>query len=322
MHHNRMIFRSSLFCSGLGILVLGVTMIGGVAKGAEGDNPPPLTEYVAKVAPPEYDDPDKALAAFKDAVTASDFDKLAGILGLDAQKLRTSEGVMDTFDKIKEGTAKKIVLGDEEGHKVVEIGEELWPFPFPITKGDDGKWAFDTRAGIEEVINRRIGENELEAIAAVRAYVDAQEDYAQQDHDGDGVLEYAQKLISSPGKTDGLYWPEDQGTGESPAGSLINQVQLGKAREDKGYYGYRFKILTRQGNNIAGGAYDYVINGNMIAGFALVAWPVKYGETGVNTFVVNRNGIVYQADLGEDTDRLARDIQQFNPNDNWEITED
>ena len=246
---------------------------------------------------------------FKDALSANDFDKLAGILGLDAQKLRTSEGVMDTFGTIRDRAAKAVVLTDESGRKVIEIGEELWPVPFPLSKGDNGKWAFDTYAGIEEIINRRVGENELEAIETVRAYVDAQEEYAKADHDGDGVLEYAQKLISSEGKTDGLYWPEEQGDGESPAASLVNQAELAKAKEDKGYYGYRFKILNRQGANIAGGAYDYTINGNMIAGFGLVAWPVKYGETGVHTFVVNRNGIVYQADLGEGTDAIAPDIR-------------
>lgn len=316
MRYRRMIFRS-----GLGLLLLGVSMLPAVANAAE-EGATTLEQYVAATEPPEYDDPGKAVAAFKDALSANDFDKLAGILGLDAQKLKTSEGVMDTFGTVRDRAAKAVVLTGDGNQKIIEIGEELWPFPFPISKDDEGKWAFDTYAGIEEVTNRRIGENELEAIATVRAYIDAQEEYAEADRDDDGVLEYAQRLISSEGKTDGLYWPERQDVGTSPAGSFVDQSELQKATEDRGYYGYRFKILKRQGANIAGGAYDYTINGNMIAGFGLVAWPVTYGETGIHTFVVNRNGIVYQADLGEGTDRLASGIERFNPNDNWAVTED
>lgn len=314
-HRQSMIFRS-----GVGLALLGLSVYAGVSLAAESE-PAQLEDYISPTEPPTFDDPEKAVAAFKETLGAADLSKLAALLGLDAEKLKKSEGVMDTFEKIKAGAAKKVVLTDEDDHKVIEIGDELWPLPFPITKDDDGKWAFDTYAGIEEIINRRVGENELEAIATVRSYVDAQEEYAEEDHDGDGVLEYAQKLISSEGKTDGLYWPAEQGDGDSPAGDL-SQAELDKAKANEGYYGYRFKILTRQGGNIAGGSYDYVINGNMIAGFGLVAWPVKYGETGINTFVVNRNGIVYQADLGAGTDAMARDIKQFNPNDNWTITED
>lgn len=315
MDRQRMKFRPAF-----GLILISLAALAGSAFAAE-DPPAGLADYISTTEPPTFDDPEKAVAAFKDTLGAADLGKLAALLGLDAEKLKKSEGVNDTFEKIKAGAAKKVVLTDEDGRKVIEIGDELWPLPFPITKDDGGKWAFDTYAGIEEIINRRVGENELEAISTVRSYVDAQEEYAEEDHDGDGVLEYAQKLISSAGKTDGLYWPAEQGDGDSPAGDL-SQAQLDKAKANEGYYGYRFKILTRQGGNIAGGAYDYVINGNMIAGFGLVAWPVKYGETGIHTFVVNRNGIVYQADLGAGTDAMARDIKQFNPNDNWTITED
>ncbi len=146
-------------------------------------------------------------------------------------------------------------------------------------------------------MNRRVGENELQAIETMRAYVDAQEDYASQDRDDDGVKEFAQKLVSSKGTTDGLYWPTDDVNGESPAGDL-DQSELDDATKGEGYFGYKFKILTGQGDQIAGGAYDYVINGNMIAGFGLIGWPAKYGETGVKTFVVNQHGIVYDIDLG------------------------
>lgn len=314
-HRQRMIFRS-----GVGLFLLGLSAFSGSPLAAESE-PTELADYVSPTDPPTFDDPDKALAAFKETLSSNDLSKLAALLGLDAEKLLASEGAKNTYEQIKEGAAKKIVLTDEGENKVIELGDQLWPLPFPIAKGESGKWAFDTYAGIEEIINRRVGENEIEAINTVRAYVDAQEEYTQEDHDGDGVFEYAQKLISSEGQTDGLYWPAEQGDGDSPAGDL-SQAQLDKAKANEGYYGYRFKILTRQGGNIVGGAYDYIINGNMIAGFGLVAWPVKYGETGVHTFVVNRNGIVYQADLGAGTDTMARDIKQFNPNDNWKITED
>ena len=182
------------------------------------------------------------------------------------------------------------MLDGEGDRRAVDIGEKLWPLPFPIVKGEDGKWAFDTYAGLEEIINRRVGENELQAIETTRAYVDAQEDYASEDRDGDGVEEFAQKLVSSEGMTDGLYWPTDEINGESPAGGAINQAELDDAAKGEGYFGYKYKILTGQGDRIAGGAYDYVINGNMIAGFGLIAWPAKYGETGVKTFTVNQHG--------------------------------
>nr|WP_246800831.1 DUF2950 domain-containing protein [Mesorhizobium amorphae] len=281
-----------------------------------------LTDYVAKNDPPLFDDPSAAVEAFKSVLAKDDFDGLAALLGLDAAKLRTSEGVMDTYAQIKQGAAKTVIVRDLGDRKELDIGDKLWPLPFPIVKGKDGKWAFDTYAGIEEIINRRVGENEIGAIETVRAYVDAQRDYASEDRDGDGVLEYAQKLASSEGLTDGLYWPSDEANGISPAGDFINQAALDKAKKGDGYFGYRFRILNGQGKNIAGGAYNYVINGNMIAGFALLAWPVKYAETGVHTFAVNHQGIVYQADLGPKTEAVAGAIKQFNPGDKWQLTDD
>ncbi len=285
------------------------------------DEPTGLEQYISTTKPPTFDSPDLALTAFKEALAAGDVGKVASVLGLDATKLQAGEGLKETFDLIKEGASRRLALEEDGDRKVVVIGDIMWPLPFPVMKAADGKWAFDTKAGVEEIANRRVGENELEVISTVRAYVDAQEDYALDDHDGDGVLEYAQKLVSTPGGTDGLYWPEEQGDGPSPAGDL-SQAQLDRSADGQGYFGYRFKILTRQGSNIAGGNYDYVINGNMIAGFGLVAWPAIYGQTGVKTFVVNRNGIVYEADLGNDTDKLAADMRSFNPSDNWSITGD
>lgn len=281
-----------------------------------------VAAYAAKEDPPVFNDPDAAVAAFKAALAADNFAGLARFLGLDAEKLKTSEGVMDTYAKIREGAAKRVVIEIQGDRWMLDIGDKLWPLPFPIVKGKDGKWAFDTYAGLEEIVNQRVGENELEAIATMRAYVDSQEDYTAEDHDGDGVLEFAQKLISGEGKTDGLYWPASLGAGESPAGEFVDQAALDKASKGNGYFGYRFRVLTGQGDQIAGGAYDYVINGNMIAGFALVGWPVKYAETGVHTFLVNQHGIVYQADLGPRTETIVKKIRRFNPDKSWTVVSD
>ncbi|PJR13160.1 DUF2950 domain-containing protein [Sinorhizobium meliloti] len=284
--------------------------------------PAGIDDYAAAHEPPAFDDPLKAVEAFKARLAANDFDGLANLLGLDAEKVKTGEGAMETFALIREGAARNVFVRDLEGRKIVEIGDRFWPVPFPIAKGEDGKWAFDTYVGLEEIINRRVGENELEAIEAALAYVQAQKDYASQDRDADGVLEFAQKLISSPGQTDGLYWPAEQGDGESPVGDAISEAALERARAGEGYFGYRYRILASQGENIAGGRYDYVINGNMIAGFGLIAWPVTYAETGVKTFVVNQQGIVYERDLGSSTEAVVPFIDRFDPDDKWSVVAD
>jgi hypothetical protein len=282
-----------------------------------------LSDYASPNDPPIFDTPAAAVDAFKSALASDDFGALVTLLGLDAAKLKGAEGVMDAYAKIREGAARKVVVRDLGDRQFIDIGDELWTLPFPVAKGDDGKWSFDTYTGLEEIINRRVGENELQAIETMRAYVEAQRDYAAEDRDADGVLEYAQKLLSSEGKTDGLYWPTDDINGVSPAGNLAtDRAAVDKAKAGGGYYGYRFRILTGQGDNVAGGAYDYVINGNMIAGFALIAWPVKYADTGVHTFMVSHQGIVYQADLGANTEKLAAGIKRFNPGDDWEVTGD
>ncbi|PDT80337.1 DUF2950 domain-containing protein [Sinorhizobium sp. BJ1] len=289
---------------------------------AQAQPPASVDDYAAEEDPPVFDDPSKAVDAFKSALTTNDFDGLAKLLGLDAAKLKTGEGAMETFTLIREGAARKVVVRDLDNRKIIEIGDRLWPMPFPITEREDGKWAFDTYVGLGEIVNRRIGENELEAIETVRSYVEAQKDYAARDRDADGVFEYAQRLISKPSQTDGLYWPADQGDGESPVGDAISEAALEKAKAGEGYFGYRFRILTSQGENIAGGQYDYVINGNMIGGFGLIAWPVTYAETGVNTFLVNQQGIVYERDLGASTEAIVPFIVRFDPDDKWSVVND
>lgn len=213
---------------------------------------------------------------------------------------------------------------------ILEVGDDLWPFPVPIVKKDGG-WFFDTDAGKDELLSRRVGKNELGTLSAMRACVDAQREYASDDRDGDGVLEYAQRLVSSAGKQDGLYWPRAFDSDESPLGPLMAFAQaegyspeLREVKEvERGpYHGYYFKILTRQGKHAPGGTYGYIINGNMIAGFAMVAWPAEYGTSGVMTFIVNQQGRVYQKDLGPKTARLASKMKLYDPEPSWTLSPD
>ncbi|MEP9389150.1 DUF2950 domain-containing protein [Mesorhizobium sp. KR9-304] len=292
------------------------------AAAQDAPQPPEIESFAAATEPPAFDTPEAAVEAFKTALQAPGSDAIAALLGLDAAKLKADENTEATLAQIKEGVAKQLVLDGEDDSRLLQIGDKLWPLPFPLVKVEDGKWAFDTYAGLEEIVNRRVGENELQTIETMRAYVDAQEDYASQDRDDDGVEEFAQKLISTEGMTDGLFWPADDINGESPAGDFVNQAELDDAGKGEGYFGYRYRILKGQGDQIAGGAYDYVINGNMIAGFALIAWPVKYAGTGVNTFVVNQHGVVYETDLGAATEQIVKHIERFNPDDQWKVVVD
>ena len=281
---------------------------------------PSLYDYVGAKAE-LFADPEAAVESFRSKLSSDNFDGVAQLLGLDPARLARSEDIKGNFEAIRERASKLFTVENDGDRRIILLGDEVWPFPFPLTKKEGGKWAFDTQAGIEEIINRRVGENELEAIKTVQGYVDGQEEYASKDRDDDGVLEFAQKLISTAGQTDGLYWPSDDDS--SPAGGLVDEQELRKAKDKgSGYFGYRFRILTGQGNNVAGGRYSYIINGNMIAGFALVAWPVRYGETGVSTFLVNQAGVVYQKDLGPKTEAIVSGITVFDPDKSWDIVTD
>jgi hypothetical protein len=194
---------------------------------------------------------------------------------------------------------------------LVAVGENGWTLPIPVTRSAAG-WRFDVAAGADEMRTRRIGRNELSAINAVYAYHDAQREYAERDHDGDGELEYAQRIVSTPGEQDGLYWAALEGEDTSPLGPLFGLEEPGT-----GYHGYRFRILTRQGKDAPGGAYDYLRDGSMSAGFGLIAWPVRYGDTGIMSFMVSHDAVAYEADLGPETDAAARAIQAFAPSSPW-----
>jgi len=282
----------------------------------------------------KFASPEEAVSALRAATTLSDTNALREILGPASDELLNPDRIQAT-NELKNFSAALAqtnqLVRSSDKLVILEVGDDLWPFPVPLAKMDGG-WFFDTDIGKDELLNRRIGNNELATIPVMRAYVDAQREYASADHDGDGVLEYAQRLVSSPGKEDGLYWPPDLNGQLSPLGPLVAYAQAEgyspelRAEEtevERGpYHGYYFKILKRQGTHAAGGKYDYVINGNMIAGFALVAWPAEYGGSGVMTFIVNQQGRVYQKDLGPSTSKLAGKMDTFDPGPGWTLSPD
>ncbi len=200
---------------------------------------------------------------------------------------------------------------NDDGSVTIVVGYEAWPFPIPLVKTDAG-WHFDTDAGIQEFLKRRIGENELTAIATLRAYVDAQRQYAAEPRDGTEVRQFARKFQSSPGNKDGLYWPADSAKGEEPSPT---EPEIKDSKTP--YAGYYFKILTTQGASAPAGKYSYVINGRFVGGFAMIAWPADYGKTGVMTLLINHYGVVYQKDLGPKTAAIAAGISEYNPDATW-----
>jgi hypothetical protein len=280
---------------------------------------PDIAKYMG-AAPESFATPEEAGESLKSGLAAKDVTGLAKLVGLDAAAMTGSDGFDERLGELQDAAAERFqVVGDGDSRTVI-LGNLIWPFPFPLVKTGD-TWSFNTEAGLEEILDRRIGENELETIDTARNYIEAQNIYHSEDRDGDGVLEYAQVLRSPPGTKDGLYWPSSYDGTESPAGEFVDETRAADT-EKNGYFGYRYRVLTNQGENIAGGAYDYVINGNMLAGFALIATPVRYGETGIKTFVVSHNGGVYEKDLGEDTEKLAAEITSFNPDQSWELVDD
>ena len=274
-----------------------------------------------------FNSPEEAIKALSTAAKAGDTNTLHQIFGPAALELLSPDLVQASEERevFIQRVSEKIELVPENDSKdALQLGSEGWPFPIPLVK-KDGLWFFDTEAGKEEVLNRRIGKNELSTIRVCHAYVDAQREYAAEDRDGDQVLEYARQLRSSPGIHDGLYWSEREGGELSPLGPLIAKARMEGYRhkskimagEPSPYHGYYFKILTRQGKHAAGGKYNYIINGHMIGGFAFVAWPAAWGNSGVMTFVVNQQGKVYQKNLGPKTSAVAESMTTYDPDDSW-----
>lgn len=270
--------------------------------------------------------PEQAVDALTSALNSRDSNALTAIFGPRFDEIESPDPVQEQneLDDFSQRLNEESRIEPEGGDRyTLEVGKDQYPFAIPIVQ-TNGAWFFDTDAGDDELLNRRVGRNELDALQSVRAYVDAQREYASKDRNNDQVLQYAQKLMSTPGQKDGLYWPPDVSSEESPLGPLFAEAQ------SKGYFknprtndtpqpfdGYYFRILTQQGKHAPGGEYSYIINGNMIAGFALVAWPAQYGNSGVMTFIVNQRGVVYQRDLGPDTGKLAADMKTFDPGPGW-----
>jgi hypothetical protein len=276
--------------------------------------------------------PEAAVDALVQATSTENGSALRAIFGPAAEDIQNPDRVQATneFQTFTAAlSAGKRLNRESDTEYVLEVGTNDWPFPVPIVK-QDGHWYFDTEAGKEEILNRRIGRNELATLQVVRAYVDAQRDYASRDRTGNQVLKYAQHLASTPGTKDGLFWTEDLDGSISPLGPLVADAQAehyslrnrGEETTREPFHGYFFKILTRQGKNAPGGKYDYIINGNMIGGFALVAWPAEYGESGIMTFIVNQQGRVYQQDLGPKTGKLAAAMKAYDPDPNWSVSPD
>ena len=275
---------------------------------------------------------DAAAAALLAAVKAQNHKELHRIFGPAIKELESGDKVEDHrhFEEFVAHAEQKFWLEKKNvDTSIVHIGNKNWPFPIPIIRLPDGKWFFDTQAGKAEILARRIGADELDTIKVCEAYVLAQRQYASTYHDGADVLRYAQHLVSKPGTQDGLYWPATVGQPESPFGPLAAQAAaegykpgVHKSKGPHPFNGYYFRILTRQGAAAPGGAYNYVINGNMIAGFALVAFPAKYGSSGVMTFIVNQQGRVYQKYLGTDTATIARHMTRYNPYKSWTLIQE
>jgi hypothetical protein len=270
-----------------------------------------------------------AADALKAAVEAHDTNTLHAIFGPEAHALVSADLVEAAAEReafMRRLKEKTTLVPESDSREALQLGNDSWPFPIPLVKLD-GQWFFDTAAGREEILNRRIGANELGAIHVCRAYVQAQREYAAADHTGSQILEYAQHLRSTPGAQDGLYWSTRNGAPVSPLGPLVAQARVEGYRHEQRiltderspYHGYYFRILTRQSKNAPGGKYSYLINGHMIAGFALVAWPAQWGNTGVMTFIVNQQGKVYQKNLGPKTSKLAADMTTYDPDKTWTV---
>lgn len=279
-------------------------------------------------APKSFATPKQAADALIAAAAKNDVAALLAILGPDGKPLVDSGDPVDDrngrarfVEKAREKTIIEYDMADPSVAFVV-VGKDEWPAPIPIVQSN-GKWTFDAKSGSREVLARRIGGNELDAIALLRGYVDAQEEYATVQHDGSGMLQYAQRAISTPGKQDGLCWKNADGSWGGPMGDVIAAgVAEGYTKKTEPFNGYYFRILTAQGASARKGARSYVVNGAMIGGFGMIAWPANYDVTGIQTFIVNQDGTVYQKDLGPDTAKLAAAIQAYDPDKTWAETDD
>jgi len=293
----------------LGVAVLALPLIAAA--------PAPTVEHFAS--------PDSAVDALVSAVSTEGPTKLEALFGkAGMQVVGSGDPVADqaSRDKFVASYNVKHAIDAQDDTATLSIGPNDWPFPIPLKRGPQG-WSFDVAAGKEEILDRRIGANELYTQQVVLAYVDAQNDYAQALHDGEKIHVYARHLLSSPGKQDGLYWPTEPGQPQSPLGPLVAEARAtgyhpGETAGSAPFHGYFFHVLTGQGPHAQGGAYDYLANGQMLGGFGLVAWPARWGNTGVMTFIVNQDGDIYQKDLGPRTNEIGAAMTRFDPDQTWQ----
>jgi len=282
----------------------------------------------AAVAQKGFDTPQQAADALIKAAGDFNVPELLVILGPDGQDVVASDDTVQDKNNAqafaKEAAAKNSVeiSKSNPNRATIIVGEEQWPLPIPLVK-KGAKWYFNTTEGRQEILFRRIGENELNAITVCRGYVSAQMEYASEIHDNSGINQYAQKIISTPGKQDGLFWKSADGTPDGPIGEAVAKaLEEGYTTGKGGFHGYYFKILKGQGPSAPNGAISYVIEGVMIGGFALVAVPAEYRVTGVKTFLVSYDGVVYQKDLGPDSLKIAKEMELYNPDKTWQATAD
>lgn len=289
--------------------------------------------YAGNLLPDEtgFTSPEEAVNALVSAVKEDNNEKIIKILGNEAKPL------LDSGDKVEDNADRSHFLkAYEEGHQleksndakfILAIGKNGWPFPIPIIK-ENNNWYFDTKAAAQEILNRRIGRNELFTIQSLLAYVEAQQEYYVTNPEKDKLLSYADKVLSSPNKRDGLYYPVEKGEHLSPLGELFAKAQQSgylKNENQTGpqaYHGYYYRILKGQGPNAPGGAADYVVKGKMLGGHAMIAWPDEYGNSGIMTFIVNQEGKIHQKDLGPDTDQLVSKIMRYDPDKTWKEIEE
>lgn len=303
-----------------------ITSLAGLALGCTSSSPPPAT------IPPApsgrvFDSPEQAATSLVDALRSHDTAQLNSIFGPNGGDIISSgDPVADQVEIDRFLSAydtRHYLESDLGGGVILYVGQQEWPFPVPIVRSGDG-YAFDTATGEDEILNRRIGRNELSAEQVCLAIVDAQRDYVALRPMGGDLPLYARKIVSDPGQKDGLYWPTAEGEAPSPLGLLVAQATeegygttRSASQEPPPYHGYRYRLLTRQGDHAEGGAMDYEVNGKLIGGFAVVAYPADYGNSGITTFITNHQGVVYERDLGPDTERLAREMNEFDPGPGW-----
>ena len=286
------------------------------------------TTTASQPAQKSFATPKEAAEALFQATEKFDVTSLMEILGPDGEDLVSSEDPVQDKNNANVFAARaheknEVVIDPKNSNRAaISVGNEDWPLPIPLVR-KTGKWSFDTKAGRQEVLFRRIGSNELDAIEICRGYVDAQREYAEEKHDNAGVNQFAQKIISTPGKRDGLAWRNSDGTWGGPiAEGIAKAIEEGYTNRQQPYHGYYFKILKGQGSNLPLGQLEFVVNGAMIGGFALAAAPADYRVTGVKTFIVSYEGVVYQKDLGPDTLKIFKDMELYNPDKTWDRTDD